>query len=221
VVLKDRTGVVDIIKKSVEMVAVIVVPITAISVAMSDDIVRLAYGRGAFGEDSVKITAGAFLFFVIGVLTFGLRDLLSRAFHAMQDTKTPFRVTLVGLGLNTLLDWVLGRLMGINGLALGTSLVGLMSMTVMFILYRRRMGQFGLRATAVDMAKIFSAGVLCAVVAFAINRLLPELYGTLNVFLRLAAVTLVSGLAYLLILLALGERQLMSLVGGASNERRR
>ncbi len=221
VVLKDRVGVVDIVKKSIETVAVIVVPITAISIVMSDDIVRFAYARGAFGEESVHITAGAFLFFVVGVLAFGLRDLLSRAFHSMQDTKTPFRVTLVGLLLNTLLDWILGKLMGINGLALATSFVGFSSATVMFILFRRRIGRFGLRATAVDMMKTCGAGALCVLAAFAVNWLLPELYGTLNVFLRLAAVTLVSGVAYLLALLALGERQVMSLVGGVSNERRR
>jgi putative peptidoglycan lipid II flippase len=221
VVKKDRTGVVDTVKKALETVAVIVVPITAISIVMSDDIVRLAYARGAFGEDSVHNTAGAFLFFVIGVLAFGLRDLLSRAFHSMQDTKTSFRVTIIGLALNTLLDWVLGHYMGINGLALATSLVGFMSVTVMFILFRRRMGQFGLKETAVDILKIFAGGCLCVLASFATNWLLPEMYGTLHVFLRLAAVTLVSGLVYLFTLLALGERQIMSLVGGVSNKRRR
>ncbi len=218
---KDRSGSIAIIKKALEMVALIVVPITAISIVMSDDIVRLAYERGKFGETSVQITAGAFLFFILGVLAFGVRDLLSRAFHAMQDTRTPFLVTLAGLALNTLLDWVLGHLMGINGLALGTSIVGFASMTVMFILFRRKMGQFGLKSIAVDILKICAAGALCVLVAFAINWLLPEMRGALHVFLRLAAVTLVSGLAYLFMLLALGERQLMSLVGGAANERRR
>jgi putative peptidoglycan lipid II flippase len=220
-VLKDKAGVVGIVKKSIETVALVVVPITAISIAMSDDIVRFAYARGRFGEDSVKITAGAFLFFVIGVLAFGLRDLLSRAFHSMQDTKTPFRVTFIALALNTLLDWILGAVMGIRGLALGTSLVGFMSVTVMFILFRRRIGRFGLRSTAVDILKILAAGALCVLVAFATGWLLPDLRGTFNVFLRLAAVTIISGLAYLFALLALGERQLMSIVGGVSNERRR
>ncbi len=221
VVLRDRAGVVSTVKNALEGVAVIVMPITAISVVMSDDIVRFAYARGAFGNESVHVTAGAFLFFIIGVLAFGLRDLLSRAFHSMQDTRTPFRVTLIALLLNTLLDWVLGHYMGINGLALGTSLVGFMAVTVMFILFRRRMGQFGFRETALDMVKICAAGLLCAATAFVTNWLLPEMYGTLHVFLRLAAVTLVSGLTYLFTLLALGERQVMSLVGGVPNKRRR
>lgn len=221
VIRKDRAGIVGLIKKSIETIALIVIPITAISIVMSDDIVRFAYARGAFGEESVRVTAGAFLFFVIGVLAFGLRDLLSRAFHSMQDTKTPFRVTLIGLGLNVLLDWILGSFMGINGLALATTLVGCVTVTVLFILYRRRMGRFGLRSTALDIGKILAAGALCVLAAFAINWLLPELYGTLNVFLRLAAVTIVSGLVYLFALLALGERQLMSLVGSVPNERRR
>lgn len=221
VVKKDKSGVIDIVKKSLESVAVIVVPITAISVVMSDDIIRFAYGRGRFGEESVAVTAGAFLFFIIGVLAFGLRDLLSRAFHAMQDTKTPFRVTFIALALNTLLDWGLGHVMGINGLALATSIVGYVSLIVMFVLFRRRVGQFGLKSTAIDMAKIAAAGVLCVLTAFTINWLLPETYGTINVFLRLAAVTLIAGLVYLLTLLALGERQVMSLVGSVPNERRR
>lgn len=221
VVRKDRAGIIDIVKKSVETVSLIVAPITAISIVMSEDIVRFAYARGRFGEESVHVTAGAFLFFIIGVLAFGLRDLLSRAFHSMQDTKTPFRVTFIGLGINTFLDWILGRLMGINGLALATSIVGFLSVGIMFVLFRRRMGQFGFREIGLDLFKIGVAGALCALAAFAVNWLLPNVYGTLNVFLRLAAVTLISGLAYVLALLAMGERQLMGFVGGAPNERGR
>jgi hypothetical protein len=46
------------------------------------------------------------------------------------------------------------------------------------------------------------------------NRWLPEMRGTLRVFLRLAAVTITSGLAYLLVLLALREQQILAFVTG-------
>jgi putative peptidoglycan lipid II flippase len=214
VVVDDRAGIVAIINRSIEVISLIVVPITAISIVMSRDIVRFAYGRGQFDESSVAITAGAFLYFVVGVLAFGLRDLLSRAFHSMQDTKTPFRVTLIALGLNTVLDLALGRLMGVRGLALATSIVGAVSMTTMFVLFRKRMGMFGFKSTAVDLGKIFIAGAASALVCFLMNRWLPEMRGTLRVFLRLAAVTITSGLAYLLVLLALREQQILAFVTG-------
>ena len=95
---RDTKGIAAVIRRCMETISLVLVPIILICAVLRVDVIRFAYGSGRFDDRSIQMTSGAFLFYVIGVLTFGLRDLLNRAFHAMKDTRTPFRVGWSGGG---------------------------------------------------------------------------------------------------------------------------
>ena len=209
----DKDGMLATIRRCIEVLALMIVPVIAVCAVMNKDVIRFAYGSGAFDERSVAMTSGAFLFYVIGVLSFGLRDLMNRSFHAMQDTKTPFRTACVVVTLNIILNFILRELMGANGLALATTLSGFCGMVMMFVLFRRRMGQLGLKRTLIDVTKILVGGAVCAAVSFGMDALLPEAAGRIQVFFRLAAVAIVAIGAYGIVELVLRERQLAGIAG--------
>ncbi len=210
----DKESMTATIKRCIEVLALMLVPVIAVCAVMNKDVIRFAYGSGAFGERSVIMTSGAFLFYVIGVLSFGLRDLFNRAFHAMKDTKTPFRVACVVVAANITLNFILKPLMGANGLALATTLAGATGMVIMFVLLRKRLGGMGLKKTFVDFAKILIGGAACAAVCLGMNKVLPEAAGRIPVFFRLAAASVVSIGCYGVIELLLRERQLNAFAGG-------
>ena len=193
---KDTQGMLDVLKRSVLVIAMGILPVVAIAVVMSTDVIKFAYMRGAFGMDSVRVTAGVLIFYIIGVLAFGLRDFMSRMFHAMQDTKTPFRVSCLVVATNIVLNLILRIYMGANGLALATSIAGYVGTVTLLIMLKRRFGSLGLRAILPDFIKIGLATLACAAVCGAMNRMLPEVFGTGRVFLRLAACSAVSLIAY-------------------------
>lgn len=67
------------------------------------------------------MTSGALFFCAIGMAAFGVREVLSKAFYSLQDTKTPMYNAALSVVLNIALIIVLSRFMGISGLALATS----------------------------------------------------------------------------------------------------
>ena len=194
---RDKKGMLDVLRRSVLVIAIVALPIVAVAVVLSTDVIKFAYMRGQFGMDSVRLTAGILVCYVVGVPAFGLRDFLNRVFHALQDTKTPFRVSCLVVALNIALNLVLRIFLGANGLALATSIAGTTGMvTLLLLLLKKRFGGLGFGAVLPELLKIAASALACAGVCALMNRVLPEAFGTGRVFLRLAACTGASLVAY-------------------------
>ena len=192
----DTEGMLDNLRRCVLVIALVALPIVAVAVVMSMDVIKFAYMRGRFDMHSVEVTAGILVCYVVGVPFFGLRDFLSRVFHALQDTRTPFRVSCLVVSVNIVLNLILRIFLGARGLALATSIAGCTGMVTMLILLKRRFGHLGFKAVVADLMKLIIAASACAIVCALMNRAIPPVFGTGRVFLRLAACAAVSMIAY-------------------------
>ncbi|MBQ8506550.1 MAG: murein biosynthesis integral membrane protein MurJ [Clostridia bacterium] len=192
----NKEGVLSSLRHSILLISLVALPIVAIAMILSNDVVKMIYMRGSFTMESVLLTGGVLMFYLIGVPSFGMRDFLNRTFHSVQDTKTPFYVSCLVVVLNIILNIILRRFMGARGLALATAISSYIGSAVMFVLLRRHMGHIGLRKILPDMAKIILATGVAAVACFLMNRALPQSSTTITTFLRLAAAAGVSIIAY-------------------------
>lgn len=217
---KNREGMLASLRYSILLISLAALPIVAIAMVLSNDVVKMIYMRGSFGMESVLLTGGVLMFYLIGVPSFGMRDFLNRTFHSVQDTKTPFFVSLLVVALNVILNLILRRFMGARGLALATSLSSYIGSVVMFVLLRRRMGHIGLKRILPDMVKILLSTAAAAVVCMLMNHLLPETMTTLSTFLRLAAAAGVSAIVYLLCCLALRVDALRDVLGRVAKRKK-
>ena len=193
---KNSEGMMEVLRRSVRVIALVLLPIIAIGAILSTDVIKFAYMRGAFDMHSVHVTSDILVFYVIGVLAFGLRDFLSRMFHAMQDTRTPFRVSCLVVATNIILNLILRIFLGARGLALATSIAGYTGTVVLLIMLSRRMGGLGFGAITGDLIKIIIATIFSATVCFLMNRIVPVAFGTGRVFVRLVVCTGVSLIMY-------------------------
>src|SRR5690554_6682954 len=109
-----------IIQKSTVGIIVIIVPLTVGAIVHARPIIEILYGRGAFDENAITLTSNALVFYSIGMLGIGLREVFSRVFYAMEDTKTPVINTFFAVMLNVILNIILSIFMGLNGLAMAT-----------------------------------------------------------------------------------------------------
>jgi len=169
----DRHGIGELVKESVGVLSLVVVPIMALSMALGGDIIALAFRRGRFGDAEVTRTATVFAFYALGILAFSLRDVLTRAFNAMKNTRTPMIVALVSVALNVILNLILSRYMGAAGLALATSIAGAVGAVMMLWLLRARLGGMELYPLVIELLKTTVAGVLCGVAAWVMSGLMP------------------------------------------------
>ena len=183
---KDKKGMLDVLRRSVLVIAMVILPIIAIAVVLSVDVIKFAYMRGRFDMKSVLVTARILVFYVIGVMAFGMRDFMSRMFHAIQDTRTPFRVSCLVVATNIVLNVILRIYMGANGLALATSIAGYVGTVTLLVLLKKRFGHLGFRKILPELGRIVMCALICGAAAWLMDGALPEAFGTGRVFLRLA-----------------------------------
>ena len=212
---KNDGEMLQVLRRCILVIALVTLPIVAVAVVMRLDVIKFAYMRGRFDMHSTEVTAGILMCYVVGVPFFGLRDLLSRVFHALQDTRPPFRVSCLVVATNIVLNLILRIFLGANGLALATSIAGCVGMTTMLILLKKRFGRLGFRAIAPELLRIAAAALACAAACAVMNRLLPPTLGTGRVFLRLAACTAVSMIVYALACLTLRVKTLETFISEA------
>jgi putative peptidoglycan lipid II flippase len=109
-------------------------------------LVRVLYQRGSFGETSTQMVAWALLWYAAGLVGHSLVEVLSRAYYALHDTRTPVVVGVCAMSLNILLSFLLSRwfttlgLMAHGGLALANSAATALECLVLLWLMNKRLG---------------------------------------------------------------------------------
>lgn len=162
---KNIKGLKTYVSEAISIINLLVIPATIGAMIFSKEIVALLFGRGAFTPGAIEMTSKALFYYSIGMIAFGLRDILSRAFYALQDTKTPMINSTIAVVLNIILNFILSRYMGIGGLALATSISAIVGTLLMFITLRKKIGGFGLKEISTSFVKISLASVLMGVIA--------------------------------------------------------
>ncbi len=209
----DNKAISRMVMNCIEVVALVILPITAICVVMGGDVIRAAYMRGQFNADSVSVTTGPFVFYIIGLIGFGVRDLLNRAFHSVKDTKTPMANSAVTVVMNIVLNLILVRAMGASGLALATSISGVAGACMLFVRLRGKLGKMGAKSTAYELVKIGICTAVCMLTCLAVDRLIPQATSSVMAFVRLGAGAFVSLIVYGGCALVVGVRPVNELKG--------
>lgn len=186
----------ELVCKSMNGINIIVIPITIGAVLFSKPIVMILFGRGAFDTQAVSMTSIALLFYSIGMIGYGLREVLSRAFYSLQDTKTPMYNAAIALIMNIVLNIILSRFMGIGGLALATSISALFCTCLLFINLRKKIGSFGLKNLSMSFTKILAASIIMGGCAKLIYNIL---IGKLGSNIALVFAIMVGAMAYFIL----------------------
>ena len=107
---------------SLRVLIFIAAPLTAAMIVLAEPITAVFFQYGLFTAQSVALTASALAFFAIGLVAHIVVHVLTRAFYAMQDTRTPVLWAIIAVAINVpLMVWLVGP-MGVEGLALALSI---------------------------------------------------------------------------------------------------
>lgn len=128
------------IRKTINVLFVIFVPLCLFFVSFGRDITVLLFGRGAFDEHSIDLTSKAFFYYSLGLCFIGLREIFSRIYYAFGDTKTPTINAIIGVVFNIGLNILLSKYLGIGGLALATSISALITTLLLSIQIKAKTG---------------------------------------------------------------------------------
>ena len=137
--------------RAIRIVAVLVLPIAGIFVVIAPEIAQLLFGFGAATADSARLTGQVVQVFALGLLPFTLVYLLFRGWYALEDTRTPFLVTVVmnvvSLGISIPLFYAVPLAFKIQALAVAYILGYWVALFVAWRLLERRLGTLETRRT--------------------------------------------------------------------------
>ncbi|MFM8593248.1 MAG: murein biosynthesis integral membrane protein MurJ, partial [Chloroflexota bacterium] len=128
-------------------------------------IVQTILQGGAFDASSTALVSAMLAWFAVGLLGYALVEVLTRAFYAMHDTKTPVVIGIAIIVVNILLAMALVDVMGGPALALSLSASTTIEAVALAILLRRRLGSPS-ADDAAWAAKIFAMAVVVAIATF-------------------------------------------------------
>ena len=140
------------------------VPASLGMVLLRTPLVTLIYQRGEFDAASTALVSWALLFYAAGLVGFSVVEIVSRAFYAMHDTKTPVFVLVGTMTLNVALSLLFLDLfarrgwMPHGGLALSMSLATFVEMALLLFFMRRKLSGLEGRRSLSGLAQALVAG---------------------------------------------------------------
>jgi len=177
---------------------------TAIAVSLSQPIVRLLFEHGKFGPEATPRVALALACLAPGLLMFSMINILARAFYALDDIKTPMKISIVCLILNLVLAlWFLQRYRE-AGLGVANTLSACFNVGLLTYALRRKLARIGLTAFGRTLLVLIPNAVLTGLVAASLSWFWEKHFGSHTLALRLGAVFVpgaIAGLVYWLVAL--------------------
>ncbi len=184
-------------------------------IVLRTPVVALLFQRGQFGGLSTDLVAWALLWYAAGLVAHSMVEILSRAFYALHDTRTPVLVGAGAMSLNVILSIGFASLFvrvgwaPHGGLALANSFATTLEAVVLLVLMRRRLaGLDGNRLLAGAGSAAAAAGVMVLALWIWLSRM-----GGLSPAVAGGGGVLLGGLVYGLAVLALRVPEARLLVG--------
>ena len=188
----------DTISSSMTLVFLMTLPSACGLIVLGEPIIRLIYERGKFDATSTSMTAAALAGYAIGLTGYAAIKILSPAFYALNDAKTPMIIAVASIAVNFLGSYFLREWLsqygvtpetphgyGHVGVALATSLVALVNFFALALLMRKRIKRLNGRDITLSFLKITAASAVLSAVSYASYHFLMNRFGVSTLTLRL------------------------------------
>jgi putative peptidoglycan lipid II flippase len=195
---------------SLRLAAFVSLPAGVGLLVLREPLVRVLYQRGEFGPAETAQTAWAVGFYALGLVGFASVKIGAQAFYALGDTRTPVKVAVAAMALNSVLAVGLAFPLRHGGLALATATSATANSLTLAWLLRRRLGRPPESAAAAarrGWTGIVAASAIMAAALLLGGRLWPAPPGRLGEGLWLAAMIAGGALVYVLAQAALGSEE--------------
>ena len=178
----------------------LVIPLGALFFVLRAQIVRVILGTGEFGWIDTRLTAAALGIFSLSIFAQSLIPLISRAFYAFYNTRTPVLISLISIVLNICLSfffvWTLSssnnfsslfsgilklkdiKEIAILGLPLAFSLASIINFAILLKLFARKINWWHPKRILKSFSKIIIATLLMGLVTYSLLYILDLIVNT-------------------------------------------
>lgn len=167
---KDHKGMKESLESALQYLLILIVPTTVAMMVIPDALLALVFqwGEGSqFDNHAVKSTGYALFFYSTGLFFLAGRDLFTRAFYAMENTKIPVIVALLSILVFFVSSTLFIPLFDHGGIALGSTFSAMVNMVLLGWLLRRRIGPSLTGRFWLSLARACVAAILMAILIWA------------------------------------------------------
>lgn len=180
----------DTLSQSMNLVFLMTIPAACGLIVLGEPIVRLIYEHGKFDSTATTMTALGLAGYSVGLAGYAAIKVLSPAFYAMNDAKTPMIIGVASIGVNALGSYFFREWLshygvtaetphgyGHVGVALATSCVALINFIALIWFMRRKIKRLNGRVIAAAFFKVVGAALVMSAVCYASYYLLHTQIG--------------------------------------------
>jgi putative peptidoglycan lipid II flippase len=176
------------IMSSLRLAGCLTFPSMAGLILFRREIVALLYERGSFTAQDTLETSNVLIYYATALFAYSAVKILVPTFYALNDTKTPVRMSIISIATKVALNFILVVPLGCAGLALSTAAASWLHFTLLLNrLSRRTGGPWGWRQLRVYGRIILATAVMAmiSVAMMGLARFLLPLSGTPGLALHL------------------------------------
>ena len=127
----------DMLSQASKIMALISIPMTFLALICGEEIISLVYKSKRFTDESVMLTLSAFRYHIAGLFFIALNRVISPAFYAQGNTKSPTIAGILGFAVNIILALCLIKPMRGGGIALALSAASFANSIFLFVFMRK------------------------------------------------------------------------------------
>jgi len=206
-----------LIERGLRVGLFVMLPLAALGMVLRVQVVQLLLGYGRFGDAAIDLTAATLLMFLIGLPAHAGLDVLSRAFYARRDTRTPVLGVVLSMAITIAVANALVPRLGLPALGLALSTGTWIEAALLAFILRRREPAFDLRGIVSVLVRCLVGAGVAAIAAMAVltgwGLVVPGETGKLGILFQAILATIAGGLAYVASSLALRVPELGAMVG--------
>jgi putative peptidoglycan lipid II flippase len=170
----DQAAVRRTVADSLTLMMMLNIPATIGLVVLAVPIVQIIFERRAFTHADTLATAAALQFYAVGLVGYSVVRIASPTFYALNESRTPVKVSIVSVLVNAGLNLAFVRTFGYRGLALGTSIAAILNGALLIFLLNRRLKGIDNKRVFVAFLKIVAASALMGAAAAGVYLLLSR-----------------------------------------------
>ncbi len=165
---------------------------------LSEDIIRVLFGRGEFNNEDVLITSKILLVYSFSLPGYMLARIFNQVFYSYEKVEYPVKAAVPTFICNFILCFLLYKPLGVLGLALSGAVSIWLNLFIQIFYLRKNFGSFYEKLLIFDFKKLLK--ILISTIIMFISILILKKILDLNIYLDLFIQILIGLIIYFLIL---------------------
>lgn len=195
-----QEGKIEEMKKEVAssnvLAMLIVIPATLGMMVLASPIIKLAFERNAFTSSDTMIVSSLMAAYAPYIIFVSVIKVFSNAFYSIGESKIPVLVVLIQQTINFILNFVMIKFSGINGLAYATSISNALGSFMIIFAFYRRFGKLSTEDNFKAILKVVAASIVMSLAAYFIfNKFVSHLGSNISLLIAI----ILSGFIYIVL----------------------